>query len=237
VNFSAINVVPASHLGAERGNREGRQEGENGNPARSAPSGQLAQGWNARRISGGLAELFGSQGGLTLAAELVRQAHERRESVAWIFAHPDTFYPPDAADNGIDLAALPVIFAQNGKKAFRSAEILLRSGAFGLIVIDLGEKNNVPPAYQGRVVRLAQHYRSAVLCLTAQRVSGCSGSAGAIPSATAATLGSMVSLRLEPRRTEISTQHISYELRATKDKRHGPGWTHRAVYRSLAGLR
>ncbi len=226
MSFSAIDVVPASRLGRA-----------DANAAASVQSAQLAQGWSVRRISGGLTELFGSQGSLSLAAELVRHAHERRESVAWISAHPDIFYPPDAADNGIDLAALPVIFARSGQEAFRSAEILLRSGAFGLIVIDLGDKNNVPPAYQGRVVRLAQHYPSAVLCLTAPRISGGSGTVRTIPSATGATLGSMVSLRLEPRRTEISAQHVSYDLHATKDKRHGPGWTHRAVYRSLAGLR
>jgi recombination protein RecA len=190
--------------------------------------------WNIPRISGGLTELFGSQGGLTFAMELVRQVQVRGEPVAWISAHPHTFYPPDASDNGIDLSALPVVFTPRGHNAFRSAEILLRSGAFGLIVIDLGDRSNVPPAYQGRVVRLAQHYRSAVLCLTARRGSG---DAPSIAADSAATLGSMVGLRLEPQRTETSAQHISYDLRATKDKRHGPGWTHRAVYRSLAGLR
>jgi hypothetical protein len=71
---------------------------------------------------------------------------------------------------------------------------------------------------------LAQHYRAAVLCLTSARTA-------------AQPLGSLVSLRVEPQRIAVDRAETSYDLQSTKDKRHGPGWTYRAVYRSLAGLR
>ena len=178
--------------------------------------------WNLRYLSGTLAEVTGSQGGLSLATSLIREAQIRGEPAAWITAHPDTFYPPDLADNGVALPALPVVFAGNGREAVRSSEVLVRSGAFRLIIIDLGRNCTVPAAYQGRLVRLSQYYNTAVVALTAAASGG---------------LGSMVSVRLEPRRVRLSAQTVHYEAQATKDKRNGPGWIHEARYRSLAGLR
>lgn len=205
MELSTLPVVPASRL-------------------YELTSAEMDAPWSLAHLSGRLTEILGRQGDLSLVAALIREAQEKGEPAAWIFTHRDTFYPPDLADNSIDLAALPVVFAGSGEYAFRSAELLLRSGAFGLIIIDRKEEDNVSAAYQGRVVRLAQHYQAAVLCLTAE-IDG------------AQPLGSLVSLRVEPRRVVSEQEDILYEARATKDKRHGPGWTHRAVYRSLAGLR
>ena len=52
-------------------------------------------------------------GRLTLAFGLVREAQEGGEPVGWVTSTESSFYPPDAAQNGIDLAALVVdSFAQ-----------------------------------------------------------------------------------------------------------------------------
>ncbi|MFP4484518.1 MAG: hypothetical protein ACLFO1_06650 [Spirochaetaceae bacterium] len=217
MNLRNLSVVPASHL-------------ESTDPVTLEPeAGQIPRRgdgfrsrWRLRYLAGKLAELTGSQGSLSLVTSLIREAQTNREVAAWITAHPDTFYPPDLADNGVALETLPVIFAKTGREAFRSAEILVRSGAFSLIIIDLGRNGTVPAAYQGRLVRLSQHHNAAVVALTVAPSGG---------------LGSMVSVRLEPRRTRLSAQLVRYEAQATKDKRNGPGWIHAARYRSLAGLR
>ncbi len=217
MNLRNLSVVPASHL--ENTDRADI-EGESAQYPRSSDGAQSR--WNLRYLSGKLAEVTGSQGGLSLATSLIREAQIRGEPAAWVTAHPDTFYPPDLADNGVALPALPVVFAGNGREAFRSAEVLVRSGAFRLVIIDLGRNCTVPAAYQGRLVGLSQYYSTAVVALTATASGG---------------LGSMVSVRLEPRRVRLSAQMVRYEAQATKDKRNGPGWIHEARYRSLAGLR
>src|SRR6185503_11689 len=97
---------------------------------------------------------------LTCATGLVLEAQEAAEPVAWIaiaggaaqergsaghryggsgFAVAGaSFYPPDLADSGVDLDALVVVHAPGGLAGVRAAERLLRSGAFGLVVLDFG---------------------------------------------------------------------------------------------------
>ena len=65
------------------------------------------------------------------------EAQVASEPVAWIMLDTSSFYPPDVADAGIDLSALVVIRVQDGIGAARAAQRILRSGAFGLVIIDL----------------------------------------------------------------------------------------------------
>lgn len=244
-DISHLPIVPASQL-LDRGTFE---------PGK----GSFGDLWDIRYLAGGITELVGLQGLLTLSSELLHAVQQEQQLAAWISAHEDSFYPPDFADNGIDLASLPVVFARSNRRAFRSAEVLLRSGAFRLLVIDMAsvpadfgragaagagtkgktaeplevaagrEEAQVPAAYQGRVLRLARQYDSAVLCLRPE-------SPGAGP------LGSLVSLRLEVSchrkghsRGEVGG-NFELQAHARKDKRNGPGWTHGQLCRSLAGL-
>ncbi len=188
--------------------------------------------WGLAALRGRLVELSarGAVATLTAAIELVIEAQTQSEPVAWITLAAGTFYPPDVADSGVDLAALVVVRVPDAQAAARSAEKLLRSGAFGMVVIDLGSSpradgrgyNDVSMAMQGRLVTLAQTHDAAVVCITQK-------------SDDAASLGSLVSLRAEALRIR-GTADFSITVRALKDKRRGPGWTHSAKRNGPAGL-
>ncbi|HEY4180004.1 MAG TPA: hypothetical protein VGM90_24345 [Kofleriaceae bacterium] len=101
--------------------------------------------WSLAALRGRLVEISGSRGtaALTSVIDLVHEAQTQGEPVAWIVPTPvdergGMFYPPDAADCGIDLAALVIVRTANPSAAGRAAERLMRSGAFGFVVIDFG---------------------------------------------------------------------------------------------------
>lgn len=180
--------------------------------------------WSRAQLSGRLVELsgMGASATLTAAIGVVLEAQVDGEPVAWVSLPGSTFYPPDLADSGVDLEALVVVRAPSIEAAGRAADRLLRSGAFGLVVIDLGRGATLPIPLQGRLVGLAQRHDAALLCLTEK-------------AADAASLGSMVSLRAESARLRTG-DHFACAVRALKDKRRGPGWEHDEPVRGPAGL-
>lgn len=204
-----------------------------------------ASPWGLAAMRGRLVELSarGATATLTTAAELVLEAQRAGEPVAWVvpWSHDGrsgsaaTFYPPDVADTGIDLAALVVVRAPSTIAAARAAERLLRSGAFGLVVLDFAsvdfESNRaqrLPDQVLGRLVSLAQSHDAAVICLTEK-------------TSESGSLGSLVSMRAEAMRlrsTSPSSSEGGFEvtIRALKDKRRGPGWSQRRKARGPAGL-
>jgi recombination protein RecA len=103
----------------------------------------------------------------------------------------------------------------------------MRSGAFGLIVLDLGDgieaARGLSPALQARLQGLAQRNGGLLICLTSKAPSSSS-------------LGPGVSLHAESRRKR-EQGHFSCSLRAVKDRRRPPGWIHREVVRGTPGLR
>lgn len=175
------------------------------------------------QLAGRLVELSASGAGATMTAaiELVRGAQAASEPVAWIASPGASFYPPDAADSGVDLDALVIVRVTDAIAAARAAERLLRSGAFGLIAIDLGA-GDVPIAHQGRLVTLAQQHDAAVVFLTEK-------------AAGAASLGSLISLRVEALRRCDGADRYACVLRAIKDKRRGPGWSDERIVRAPDG--
>jgi len=181
------------------------------------------------QLTGRLVELsaIGATAILSTAIGMVRAAQEEGEPVAWIALPRGSFYPPDVADSGVDLAALVVVRVADAITAARAAERVLRSGAFGLVVIDLcgvtGAVAEVPMAHQGRLVTLAQQHDAAVVFLTEK-------------STDAASLGSLISLRAEVLRGRPDGHGYPCTVRALKDKRRGPGWTHAEVLRAPAGM-
>jgi len=184
-------------------------------------------------LAGRLVELSGDGASavLTLAMGLVLDAQAATEPVAWLCSDASSFYPPDAADGGVDLDALLVIRVSTHKserplvqQLAGAAERLLRSGAFGLVVLDLGADAQLSQSAQSRLLGLAQRHHAAVLCLTQK--------AENTPS-----LGSLVSLRAQAVRVWLGQDRFACELRVHKDKRHGPVWSEREVYRGPLGLR
>ena len=152
---------------------------------------------------GHLLELSGrTPGKLSTAARLVAHAQAEGEPVAWVAAREEaSFYPPDFAQLGIDLAALVVVRlpmaesprnvaaarAQSAHALVRASELLLRSGAFGLVIIDFGTRP-LPRgelAWQARLAGLVRlHEARAVLLTTSSR--------------EASSLGPLIALRVEP---------------------------------------
>jgi recombination protein RecA len=181
--------------------------------------------WGLAALRGRLVELSarGASATLTAAFELVGEAQTQGEPVAWLAQASSTFYPPDVADSGIDLAALVVVRAPDTMGAARAAERVLRSGAFGLIVIDLARSAEVPVPVQGRLVTLAQTHDAAIVCLTEK-------------AQDTSSIGSLVSLRAEALRLREREAHFRVTVRALKDKQRGPGWNHTTERTGPAGL-
>ena len=180
--------------------------------------------WNLAAIAGRFIEISASAGSasLTLAFGLVREAQERGEPVGWVTSMESFFYPPDAAHGGVDLAVLAVIRVRDGASISRAGEKLLRSGGFGLIVLDL-QTVDISAPLQSRLTGLAQHHHTALMCLTEKE-------------SRTFSLGSLVSLRAHSERQRTSANRFVCRLRVLKDKRRGPTWSHEALYHGPAGL-
>lgn len=200
--------------------------------AAAATNDDAALLWGLAALRGRLVELSarGATATLTTAIDLVLEAQLASEPVVWIMLQSGSFYPPDVADTGVDLAALVVIRVSDTTGAARAAERVLRSGAFGLVVLDLivfpaGDSGGFSMAHQGRLVTLAQAHDAAVVCLTEK-------------TADSASLGSLVSLRAEALRVRSVAPRNEFDLtvRALKDKRRGPGWTKKIKARGPAGF-
>src|SRR5262245_385366 len=103
--------------------------------------------WNLATISGRFIEIStsASAASLTLAFGLVREAQNQKEPVGWVTSVESFFYPPDAAQDGVDLAALVVIRVLHAASIPVAGEKLLRSGGFGLVVLDLDIANTAMP--------------------------------------------------------------------------------------------
>jgi recombination protein RecA len=194
---------------------------------RGRPIVPAAARWTRAQLAGRLVEIsgMGAVASLTAAVGLVIEAQLDGDPVAWIGLPASTFYPPDLADQGVDLEALVVVRAPSVEHAGRAADRLLRSGGFGLVVVDLGPGGKdaaLPIPLQGRLVGLAQRHDAVILCLTEKP-------------GESASLGSMVSLRTEALRARDG-ERFTVTIRALKDKQRGPGWTHDEPARGPAGL-
>lgn len=150
----------------------------------------------------------------TLAAATIAAAQRTGEPTAWVQPVGGPLYPPDLHALGVDVEALVTVHvpastkgpAKRGRAGkpgtqrdaqLRAAEVLLRSGGFGVVVIDLRDliqEPHRPPrvrvAIQGRLLGLARSHDARVLLLTGHP---------ALPAAPT-SLGPLVSLRIAPHR-------------------------------------
>ena len=181
--------------------------------------------WSRAHLAGRLCELSSVPGAalLTAAFRLVLDAQLEGEPSAWITATPDTFFAPDAAESGVDLDALVVIRVPDARAAARSADRVLRSGGFGLVVMDLHADSRIPMPLQVRLARQARDHHAALLCLTAK-------------SREAPSLGPMVTLRGQTSCRRLAVDRFQCEIEILKDKLHGPGWRHTEICRGPDGL-
>lgn len=185
--------------------------------------------WSRKGLGGRLVELSASREGaaLTAAFSLVRDAQKEGETAAWITSPESIFFPPDAAESGIDLNAL-VIVRVPAQAIPRAADKLARSGSFGLIFLDLISASThspvpCPTPLQSRLLGLAQKYDIAIVFLTQKP--------DRQPS-----LGSLISLRGSAHRSQQEKNKYQLKVSILKDKRRAPGWSHREMCRGPAGL-
>lgn len=180
--------------------------------------------WTLSEVAGRFVEIStsGAASSLTIALALVLEAQGRGEPVGWITSTDSCFYPPDAAQGGIDLAALVIVRVPAVDGIPRAGEKLVRSGGFGVVVLDLGT-GKIPMPLQSRLTGLAHRHHAALVCLTEKE--------GRAPS-----LGSLVSLRAHAERRRTADGFFASRLRVLKDKRRGPTWSYEELYRGPAGL-
>lgn len=146
---------------------------------------------------------------LSSAVAEIRRAQARLDTTAWIQPENGALYPPDLAEAGVDLNALVVLripASAGGGALSRAAEMLIRSGAFGFVVVDARETTlRLSPAWQGKLLGAVREQDSRLLFLTSK-------------SAGTESVGSLVGLRLEPRRVRIAPGMFAIEHHVLKNK-------------------
>lgn len=180
--------------------------------------------WCLSEVAGRLVEISSSTAAaaLTITFALIHEAQGRGEPVGWVTLADGFFYPPDAAQGGTDLAALVVVRLTHAASIARAGEKLLRSGGFGVVVLDLGT-TDIPIPLQTRLTGLAHRHHTALICLTEK-------------DRAAFSLGSLVSLRAHAERQPTADNRFACTLRVLKDKRRGPTWNYEELYSGPAGL-
>lgn len=195
--------------------------------ADSAPATNLGRNqnalWEPAELAGRLCEICAGPQGvqLTIACSIIYDFQLLSEPTAWVTNCRDTFFPPDVERSGIDLAALPVVQVPDLHDAVTAAERLTRSGAFGLVLIELSTDRAVSTAVLGRLVRIARKHDTALVCLTA----------------SGAKLGSLVSIRGRGKR--LATPQPGYfrcSIHVIKDRQRGPGRSLAATYHAPYGM-
>ena len=205
-------------------------------PASALPSAPSSDpGWNLTNLAGRLVELSASAKAahVTAAFGLVLDAQLGGDTAAWVTLKHSSFFPPDVVSGGVDLDALLVVRVPDLGMAGRVANHLVRSGGFGLIVIDLSCKNEtmtvktraadkLPVALLSRLIRHAQQQNVTVLLLTKK-------------SSRSPSLHSLISLRAEARWHRREGRY-DLSVRVLKDKRYGWKWSHSETCHGPAGL-
>mgnify|MGYP001128198060 FL=1 len=177
------------------------------------------------RISGRPAGISAAPAGAspTAVVRLVPEAQRAGEPAAWIGRRGFPFFPPDVAEAGVDLAALPVVWAPDARAAAGAADLLVRSGGFGFVAVDLGPDARLPLAAAARLAALARQHGTALVLITEKEPSR--------PS-----LGPLVSLRAHAGRLTRVRDRYRFEARVLKDKRGRPAGRLAEVCRGPDGL-
>lgn len=179
---------------------------------------------------GRLVEL-GGRACTSTAVAILAHAQREGETAAWIQPARGDLYPPDLAEAGVDLDALVVIHVpREGASAAtvggphgqcRAAELLLRSGGFGLVVLDFvhGEPSG-STAWQGRLLGLARQHDARLLILR---------DVGPEQPSLGPLIGLRVDTRVEPREPSddppgfvARTGHFAIVHEVVKNKSGGP---------------
>jgi len=130
---------------------------------------------------GRVTELAGPPGaGRTgIAFAIAARATRAGETIAWVDAE-DALDPEAAVEVGVVLARTLWVRPRRPDDAFRAADILLRAGGFGLVLLDLGPlpaRGAAAPAVT-RLARGAEATRTALLVLAPRPTVGAAAALG-----------------------------------------------------------
>jgi len=158
---------------------------------------------------GRLLELAGGPGAasVTAAVQIAAICQREGDPIAWAQPEGGGLYPPDLAAWGLDLDAFVVVHVprmDTGVSLARAAELLLRTGAFGAVIVDYSQ--TAPPRGEGWLSRLAglarEHDCRCVL----------------LGPASATAFGAMVALRLRAMRRRIRPGRFAIESDVLRSK-------------------
>ena len=181
--------------------------------------------------SGLLVEFSGTRQSARLSSVVsaLRAAQSKGETTAWVQDAHGPLYPPDLAEAGVDLSALAVVRVPAspgrrrgypGREALvRATEMLVRTGAFGFVIVDVREEERrpirrdpssgapwrLPPAWQGRLLGAVRDHGSRIVFLSSHPP-------------FRESVGSLVGLRLEPHRVRVAPGLFAIEHQVLKNK-------------------
>ena len=127
--------------------------------------------WHFDNLIGLVAEISEEvpSGAVTVAADIIVEAQCRNEPVAWVAGTDSIFFPPDFHERGIDLSAVSVIRAGGEAESLMAAEWLIKSGAWGLVIVDVDCQWNISDASLFRIQKVAGRNLCAAVFLTRKR--------------------------------------------------------------------
>lgn len=175
-------------------------------------------------LVGRLVEVVGGARSMRLAwlAQVTAQVQAAGDVAVWLQTTESTPFPPDLLAAGVALDRLPMLRLSDLAAQLRAADVLLRSGAFGLCAIDataasqraLDSSRHLDNAL-GRLLGLCQKHACALVFLTPEPpdTPQQQESSGFLQT-------SLVSLRLTVSRDRDTLRRLRLDVK--KDKRRGP---------------
>jgi len=163
---------------------------------------------------GRILELSG-QARTTLAARLLAQVQASGDPVAWVTTRDAGLYPPDLVEAGIDLRTLVIVQldAHVLHRGPQAAELLLRTGAFGAVVLDSWKLASSPSqrstAWQGRLSGILRTHEARLILLSHPDPER---------EETGPSMGPLVSVRLGLYRERQPDGELVVRTRVLKDK-------------------
>ncbi|HBU49597.1 MAG TPA: hypothetical protein DEB46_14930 [Myxococcales bacterium] len=121
--------------------------------------------WSFERTHGQVIELSGQGAFAPLSSGfwILRQLQEAGEPVAWVGRASKRPFVPDLLPWHLDLEAIAFIFPSRQEQMGRAADVLLASGAFGGVVLDLDRQSLPLPLLTRLAARCARHESCLVL--------------------------------------------------------------------------
>lgn len=186
-----------------------------------SPQNQDVLAWP--NLVGRLVEVTGGPRTLRLGwlTQLTQEVQALGDVVVWLQTLESTPFPPDLQRAGVHLETLVVVKLPDFAAQLRAADVLLRSGAFGLCAIDataaqqrsLDATRTLDNAL-GRLLGLCQKHGSALVFLTpAKKMEHTEQNFDGF------LQSSLISLRMSIARDRGDLQRVQVDIQ--KDKRHG----------------